>query len=193
MQSGSSRLNAWIFANSSSNLLTKSSSKDFLREAFGVVESWQRKSVMVFGTKVGLKSKLSSWGTIPMLVSQCNENYWDDKRVFCFGSCSWEEIILFLSFPFWVKKKSGKGIRKREKWNSVEIEGELNKEIYRWRDSWVWTLDWNGRGFDCDLLIKGVCKRNFKWKEYIKSSRMSHLKVEKIWVIELAPKLLFPL
>lgn len=66
MQRGSSRLNASIFHISSSNLFTKSSSFDALSKTFPIIETSARKSLIVLGTKVGLKSKLSSGGTEPI-------------------------------------------------------------------------------------------------------------------------------
>lgn len=135
MQRGSSRLNAWILANSSCNLWTKSSSKDTLWDAFGVVERWQRKSVMVFGTKEGLKSKLSSSSgtTKPMLacVLQCNvtKSCYDDKRVFflffCFVSCSGKEINYSVYvIPWFWSKKSGEGLKE---WMIERERSEIGK------------------------------------------------------------------
>lgn len=63
MERGSSRLKAWILRSSSSNRARKSWRVASLSEA---EESWERKSVMVLGTKEGLKSKLSSEGTEPI-------------------------------------------------------------------------------------------------------------------------------
>ena len=66
MQRGSSRLNASIFPISSSNLLTKSSSFDALSGTFPMVETTLRKSWIVLGTKLALKSRLSSDGIEPI-------------------------------------------------------------------------------------------------------------------------------
>jgi hypothetical protein len=84
MQRGSSRLNASIFLISSSSLFTNSSSLAALSDTFPIMETSLRKSQIVLGTNVGLKSKLNSGGTepisnlslpiiLPTLLSLCNK------------------------------------------------------------------------------------------------------------------------
>jgi len=64
-----------------------------------------------------------------VLVSQCNLG-WDGsitKRMCLFCELQLQGGCSSFLFSLFGGQKSGKGVREREKWNSEEIEWEINK------------------------------------------------------------------